>query len=120
VTEKWTARQGEEDLSVGLVRKRADMLLNDLLDLKAESWLRPGHAAAEQSLLQPVITFSVYAKEFDDNAELKGIKEHTLSIGRFSKGETSVYYGRLSPDDNPFLLRKETAEALASDLFELE
>lgn len=120
VTEKWTAKKNNEDLSLQLVKNRADRLLTNLLNLKASAWLREGHTAADEALRRPVLRFTLLIKQFDDEGMFAGVKERQLTIGKFKDGEKAVYYGRVDGDAHPFLLKSEQAGALAEDLFELE
>lgn len=120
VTEKWTAKQAGKDLSVELVSKRAELLLKNLLDLKADSWLRPDHTGASDALKAPWLTFSLLIREYDDEGKFKGIRNRNLSISKVEQGEAALYFGRLQGDKNPFLLNQENAVALAADLFEID
>lgn len=120
VTEKWTAKQAGKDRSADLVTKRADLLLKNLLDLKADSWLRPDHAAASKALKSPWLTFSLLTKEYDAEGKFQGILNRVLTIAKVEQGENSIYFGQLQGDNSPFLLKQENSAALAADLFEFD
>lgn len=120
ITETWTAKEGDKDRSVDLVKNRADRLLQSLLNLKASAWLRDGHTAASEALKTPSMTVTFLVKQFDQEGEFRGVDQQHLRIARFDEGEQAVYYGQLIGDAHPFVLKKEVAEALAEDLFELE
>jgi len=118
--DKWTAKQDGKERSVDLVAKRADLLLANLLDLKAGAWLRPNHTAAIEALKTPWITFSLLTKKIDDEGDFEGFSDLQMQIAKVEEGDTVVYFGQVEGDKNPFLLDKENAQALASDLFEIE
>ncbi|MBK1827378.1 DUF4340 domain-containing protein [Haloferula rosea] len=120
VTERWTAKKEGKDLSVELVNKRADLLLNNLLDLKADAWLRPDHTAATAALKKPWLNLSLLIKEYDDEGEFAGLKNRGLVIAKVGEEGSVVYFGRVVGDENPFLLDRANAEAIAADLFEIE
>lgn len=119
-SEKWIAKQGNEDLSLRLVKNRADRLLDTVLDLKANTWLRNGHTTAGKALQKPRLRLDLLVKQFNNEAKFLGMKQRTIEVGENNDGEKPVFYGRIDGGGNPFILTKEQVNALEEDLFVLD
>ncbi len=118
VTETWSARQDGEDVTDRLSTERAQILLENLLDLKAENWLPADGSAAEDSLKDPELIFTLFVTTFDDEGEKSGVAQRELRIARVKAGKLSLCYGSVSGEANPFLLDPEVVDLLAVDVLE--
>lgn len=120
VTEEWRATLGTEDVTERLSTERADILLGNLLDLKARNWLPAEQSAASEHLANPDLRFTLFVTTLDDLGEPSGVEQRELRIATIDRGETRICYGSVSGEPNPFLLDPETVDLLAVELIEQE
>ncbi|MCH7225190.1 DUF4340 domain-containing protein [Haloferula sp. A504] len=114
--ESWRARLGSEDVTDRLSKERARNLLANILDLKAVAWLPVGQSGADQALADPDLEITLTVQTFDAEGEPAGPELMTLSVAKVTRGPTTICYGRVSQEANPFLLDPEVVELLAVDL----
>ncbi|BCX50398.1 conserved hypothetical protein [Haloferula helveola] len=115
--EKWKAKLGSEDVTGSLSPERADIFLQNLLDLEASNWLRPSETEADKALLKPDMVFTIFAKTVDDQGEESGVTSPQIRIAKVKRGNIELCYGRVSTQPYPFLLDPEKVRQLEVDLF---
>ena len=117
--ESWQAECDGQDLSGRLDPARANYLLSVLEGLKVSRWLSPTDEAATTALANPSLSFSVAEKTRDEDDKLTGISQRTLTFAPASSGsQPAFYFGRLSSDNHPFLLTRESYQKLTGELLE--
>lgn len=114
----WQATLDQQDATGRLNPARANKLLETLGDLRVNSWLNADDAAALEALEQPAMKIFLVSHKLNQFAEQEGKNLQTLEITPVSKeGVSSYFYGRLSGQQDLFLLDRNTALRLAVDLF---
>ncbi len=116
VTEEWRAKRGGDDVTSDLSKERADILLGNLLDLKARNWLPAGESGAAGPLSDPDLQFTLFVETFDDEGEKSGVEQRELRIATVERGKTRLCYGSVYGEPNPFLLDPETVDLLGVEL----
>lgn len=118
---KWKAIRDGKDVSSDLDETHANYLLEVLSNLSVNRWLPADYAAADQALLNPTLSFIVRSMLTDDEGNDHGIGSKELIIAPAAEGANNrFYYGRLTSDENPFVLDLETLNKLKIELFEEE
>ena len=116
--EKWLATIDNNDATPNLNPARANKLLEILGDLRVNRWLNPDDAAALDALQQPALQLRLVSRKLNEFGEQSGITLRTLDITPVTKdGPSSFFYGRLTGENDLFLLDRATALMLATDLF---
>lgn len=116
--EKWQASLDNNDATPKLNPARANKLLETLGDLRVNRWLNPDDTAALEALQQPLLQLRLVSRKLNEFGEQSGITLRTLDITPVTKdGPSSFFYGRLTGEDDLFLLDRSTALMLATDLF---
>lgn len=118
--EKWTARVDGADRSAELASDQANRLLDQLVNLRARHWLRPGHPAAGDALARPGLRIQLLVRDYDELGEFTGTRTEELVVGAVDNASGATYYGRSSRDPDPFILDREVIERLAADLFPVD
>ena len=119
LTQSWSARFGNRDVTSLLNENRANRYLENLESLSADRWLGPDHRAALNALQNPVFTVTALFQRPDDNTAT--IRTSKLKIARVSSGKRSpFYYGQIEGDPHTFLLDLTTVGKLAESLLEVE
>ena len=118
ISETWKAKQADEDRSVYLIKKRAERLRDNLLNLRVDTWLRPGHSLAEKALQDPDIILKITYQTVNDQGE-EG-PEETRSLSLAADAKNTTFYGMIDGESSPFLLGKAKALEFAEDLFSLD
>ena len=119
--EKWKAQRDGHDASAELDHRHANYLLGILSNLSVNRWLPADYAAADKALLAPVLSFTVESKLTDAEGNDAGIGKKELVIAPAAEGENNrFYYGRITSDENPFVLDQETLDKLRVELFSEE
>jgi hypothetical protein len=118
---KWKAIRDGKDVSSDLDETHANYLLEVLSNLSVNRWLPADYAAADQALLNPTLSFVVRSQLTDNEGNELGIGSKELVIAPAAEGANNrFYYGRLTTDENPFVLDQETLDKLKIELFEEE
>jgi hypothetical protein len=116
--EKWQATIDNNDATPNLNPARANKLLEALGDLRVNRWLNPDDAAALDALQQPALQLRLVSRKLNEFGEQSGITLRTLDITPVTKdGPSSFFYGRLTGENDLFLLDRATALMLVTDLF---
>lgn len=116
--EKWTATREGKDVSADLDFNRANYLLGVLENLSVNRWLPADYAAADKALLAPTLSFRVKSQLIDEEGNEAGFGIQQLDIAPAADGAFNrFYYGRLTSDENPFVLDQETLDKLKVELF---
>ena len=116
--EKWTAIREGKDVSAELDPTRANYLLGVLENLSVNRWLPANYAAADKALLAPTLSFKVKYQLIDDEGNDAGYGTKQLDIAPAAEGALNrFYYGRLTSDENPFVLDQETLDKLKVEIF---
>ena len=118
IDESWQAERDGRDLSGSLDPARANFMLSVLEGLKVSRWLDPTDETAAAALTSPALTLTVIEKTFTAEGDFSGIANRRLSFAPATGNPPAFYYGRLSTDDHPFLIPRETYQKIAGDLFE--
>lgn len=115
----WKASREGRDVTPGLDPTHANYLLEVLSNLSVNRWLPADYAPADQALLNPMLSFTVRSQLTDDEGNDLGTGSKELVIAPAAEGTNNrFYYGRLSSDENPFVLDQETLDKLRIELFE--
>lgn len=118
-TERWQARRSGSDVTGSLDTTQAGFLLDLLENLKASRWLATDDAGALAALAHPTLRLKLLEEVRNDDFELKGLSERTLSFAPATPGPNpGFYYGRLNTEPHPFLLDRETYGKIAADLLD--
>lgn len=120
VTETWRAELDGENVTDRLSKERTEILMRNLLELEAVAWLPPGEETATEALAKPDLVFTLLARDYDNQGELAGIIRPELRIARIKQGDAAPYYGSVSTEPSPFLLKAEDVELLSVDLIDVE
>lgn len=116
--EKWTAVREGKDVSAELDPTRANYLLGVLESLSVNRWLPANYAAADKALLAPTLSFKVKYQLIDEEGNDAGYGTKQLDIAPAAEGALNrFYYGRLTSDENPFVLDQETLDKLKVEIF---
>lgn len=116
--DKWQATLSDNDATAKLNPARANKLLEILGDLRVNSWLNPDDTAALAALQQPSLQLRLVSRQLNEFGEQSGLAMQTLDITPVTKeGPSSFFYGRLTGENDLFLLDRATALMLAADLF---
>ncbi len=116
--EVWTATQGGKDQSDRINPNRINYMLGHLEGLKVHRWLAPGDEAALKALMAPSLRFKVVEKETDEEGDFKSLLTRELILAPASGEHTGYYYGLRIPENQPFLLDKDTYTKLAVEIYE--
>lgn len=113
LTELWSAKQDGQDLTILLNKQRANILLDHLENLRVTRWLGPTHPEAATRLEHPLLTFEIAYRVEDDFGDVIGIHRRLLNLAPISFAPNNrLYYGRLSGDNDYFLINKEAFDHL--------
>lgn len=113
----WKATREGRDITAELDPTHANYLLDVLSNLTVNRWLPADYAAADKALLEPILSFRVEAKKTDDQGNDAGLGTQELIIAPAAEGANNrFYYGRLTSDENPFILDQETLDKLKVEL----
>lgn len=116
--ETWQASRNGEDASGQLNTARAKKLLEALGDLRVTAWLDADNQEAMDALVTPALTLAITSHRLNEFGEQDGLINHLLEITPVTPGAGSqYYYGRLSGQQDLFLIDRNTALRLALDLF---
>lgn len=118
--ERWTAEVDGQNRSAELATDQANLLLDQLVNLRARHWLRPNHPTAQSALATPGLGIRVLIREYDELGEFVGTRIEELVVGANQTEVGTTFYGRSSRDPDPFLLDPEVIEKLAVDLFPVD
>lgn len=114
----WKAIRDGKDATADLDPTHANYLLEVLSNLSVNRWLPADYAAADKALLTPMLSFTVRSLRTDEDGNDAGIASQELVIAPAAEGANNrFYYGRLTTDENPFVLDQETLDKLKVDLF---
>ena len=117
--ESWQAEQDHQDISAALNPARASYMLSILEGLKVSRWLPVMDEAADNALQNPSLAFTVMEKTFDEAGDFSGVQNRKLTLAPVpSAADPQFYFGRLSTENHPFQIDRETYQKLATDLFE--
>jgi hypothetical protein len=118
-SDTWTASVVTEDVTSRLDPGRANYLLGILEGLKITRWLSPSDKAAEKALLAPSLQFLVIENQTDNMGDVTGRITRSVILAPASLGDNPLfYYGRLSSDEQPFMLDRDTYSKLATRVIE--
>ena len=116
--EKWQATLNDEDASGKLNHARANKLLETLGDLRVNRWLNSDDDAATAALVEPAMKINLVSKKLNEFGEQTGLLLQTLEVSPVTgEGKSEFFYGRLTGENDLFLLDRSTALLLALDLF---
>jgi len=116
--ESWKAQRDGHDATSELDPSRANYLLGLLSNLSVNRWLPADYAAADKALLAPILSFTVKSQLTDAGGNDAGLGTKELVIAPAAEGENNrFYYGRITSDENPFVLDQETFDKLKVELF---
>jgi hypothetical protein len=119
LSQTWSARQGERDVTALLNENRANRYLETLSNLKVTQWLATDHQASQDALAAPLVTITAFFKRPDDPEA--PIRSQVLELaGSSTPGENRFYFGRVKGDAHPFILDLATVGKLAVPLLEKE
>jgi hypothetical protein len=119
IDESWQAESNGQDRSAALDPARANYMLSVLEGLKVSRWLDPADEAVSTALAEPSLTLTVIEKTVDTDGDFTGLINRTVTFAPAAPGDNpAFYYGRLSADNHPFLLNRNTYQKIAGDLFE--
>lgn len=116
--DQWQATVGEKDATSALNPARANKLLETLGDLRVNRWLAPDDAEALKALQQPLLQLRLVSRKLNEFGEQNGLALQTLEITPVTRDSpSSFFYGRLTGENDIFLLDRSIALMLATDLF---
>ncbi|MES2475150.1 MAG: DUF4340 domain-containing protein [Verrucomicrobiota bacterium] len=120
-TDTWTADCKAENVTSRLDPTRAGYLLGILEGLQVTRWLSPIDEAAQKALLTPSLQFLVIENQTDDMGDTIGRITRSVILAPATSGENPLfYYGRLSSDEQPFMLDRDTYTKLATRVIETQ
>ena len=116
--EAWESFLNDENTTGTLNIARANKLLETLGDLRVNSWLNSDDQEALNALATPALKINILKHKLNEFGEHDGYQTHILEVTPVSTtGQSEFFYGRLSGEDDLFLLDRKTALLLALDLF---
>jgi len=116
--EAWKATQAGKNVSDDINPARATYLLGALEGLEITRWLAPNDADASAALATPALTLLVEENKVNELSDITGVDKRELKFAPVpGTSPPRYYYGRLTSDNQPFLLDRATFEKLAVDLF---
>ncbi|PAZ05178.1 MAG: hypothetical protein CAK88_08835 [Verrucomicrobiia bacterium AMD-G2] len=116
--EAWESFLNDENTTGTLNIARANKLLETLGDLRVNSWLNSNDQDALNALATPALKLNILKHKLNEFGEHDGYQTHILEVTPVSTtGQSEFFYGRLSGEDDLFLLDRKTALLLALDLF---
>ena len=116
--EAWESFLNDENTTGTLNIARANKLLETLGDLRVNSWLNSDDQDALNALATPALKINILKHKLNEFGEHDGYQTHILEVTPVSTtGQSEFFYGRLSGEDDIFLLDRKTALLLALDLF---
>ncbi len=116
--EAWESFLNDENTTGTLNIARANKLLETLGDLRVNSWLNSDDQDALNALATPALKLNILKHKLNEFGEHDGYQTHILEVTPVSTtGQSEFFYGRLSGEDDLFLLDRKTALLLALDLF---
>lgn len=116
--EAWESFLNDENNTGALNVPRANKLLETLGDLRVNSWLSSDDQEAMDALAAPALKLNILKHKLNEFGEHDGYQTHILEITPVSTtGTSAFFYGRLSGEEDLFLLDRKTALLLALDLF---
>lgn len=116
--EAWESFLNDENTTGKLNVARANKLLETLGDLRVNSWLNSDDQEALNALATPALKINILKHKLNEFGEHDGYQTHILEVTPVSTtGQSEFFYGRLSGEDDLFLLDRKTALLLALDLF---
>jgi hypothetical protein len=119
LSQTWSARQGERDVTALLNENRANRYLETLSGLSVTQWLASDHQASREALADPVVTITAFFKKPDDPEA--PVRSQVLELaGSATQGESRFYFGRVKGNPHPFILDLATVTKLAVPLLEKE
>ncbi len=120
-SDTWTADLENKNVTSRLDPTRAGYLLGILEGLKVTRWLSPLDKAAEQALLTPSLQFLVIENQTDNMGDAIGKITRSVILAPATSGPNPIfYYGRLSSDEQPFMLDRDTYTKLTTRVIEAE
>ncbi len=120
-SDTWTADLKGKNVTSRLDPTRAAYLLGILEGLKVTRWLSPIDKAAESALLTPSLQFLVIEDQTDHMGDKIGQITRGVVRAPATPGPNPLfYYGRLSSDEQPFMLDRDTYTKLATRVIEAE
>lgn len=120
-SDTWTADLQGANATSRLDPTRAAYLLGILEGLKVTRWLSPTDQAAEKALLTPSLQVLVIENQTDNMGDAIGRITRGVTLAPATPGANPIfYYGRLSSDEQPFMLDRETYIKLATRVIEAE
>ena len=119
LTQAWSARQGESDVTSLLNESRANRYLETLESLLVDRWLEADHEPARRALQNPVFTLTALFKRPDDEDSAIETKKLRLAGGN-PGSHNQFYYGQVEGDPHYFILDLSTVTKLAEKLLEQE
>ena len=71
------------------------------------------------ALANPSLSITVVEKTYDEDGEFTGIAKRTITFAPVTHGnQPAFYFGRLTTENHPFLVNRETYQKLAGGLLE--
>ncbi len=119
IDESWLAEVNGIDRSASIDPARAESMLSVLEGLKVSRWLAPSDEAAATALATPSLTLTVIEKSLTPDGDFSGLTNRQLTFAPATTGlSPAFFFGRLTTESHPFLISRESYQALAADLFE--
>lgn len=117
--EKWTATQGPKDVTANLSPYKAEKLLEDLTDIRVQSWLSDDAQNAAFRLEEPQLKIVVRQERLGEDGERLDSTYKTLTLAQIVPGVPNrLYYGKTSEHEGYFLVEVAVVQKLAVDLLE--
>ncbi len=116
--ERWQARRDGRDITGSLDTNQANFLLGALEELKAGRWLAADDPGAIQAFTKPSLRIKTLEEIRNDDFELTGLREQTLTFAPSPGPNPAFYYGRLDSENHPFLLDADTYRKLSANLLD--
>ena len=119
LSEEWSARQYEEDVTPELNKHRANQFLKFMEELRVEQWLNPASPAAARALRSPSFRLTAIFQELDEEGELKGFRESSFELAAASSSPRNrIFYGKVTGNPNYFVIGSEAYSSLKSSLLD--
>ncbi len=119
LSEEWSARQYEEDVTPILNKHRANQFLKFMEELRVERWLNPASPAASRALRSPSFRLTAIFQELDEEGELKGFRESSFQLAAASSSPRNrIFYGKVDGNPNYFVIGSESYSVLKTSLLD--
>ena len=119
LSEEWSARQYDEDVTSKLNKNRANQLLKFMEEMRVEQWLRPTSLAAARALRSPSFRLTAVFRELDEGGELKGFRESSFELAAASSSPRNrIFYGKVAGNPNYFVIGSERYTTLKETLLD--